>query len=68
MNSGITFALYFGNRGFFPSESIAHARAEMIKAVTDAGCGYICLEPWKPLRRAGSPPNSWSGTEAKTRG
>lgn len=44
MNSGITFALYFGNRGFFPSESIARARAEMIKAVTDAGCGYICLE------------------------
>lgn len=39
-----TFALYFANRGFFPGEVIASAREEMIKAVTDAGFGYICME------------------------
>ena len=39
-----TFALYFANRGFFPGESIADARAEMIKAVTDAGFGYLCMD------------------------
>ena len=27
-----TFALYFGNRGFFPGELIASAREDMIKA------------------------------------
>ena len=31
------FALYFGNRGFMPGELIEGARADMIKAVTDAG-------------------------------
>lgn len=36
-----TFALYFGNRGFFPESLIASAREEMIKAVTDAGYDYI---------------------------
>ena len=40
----ITFALYFANRGFFPGESIAAARAEMEKAVTDAGFDYIAME------------------------
>ncbi len=37
----ITFALYFGNRGFFPAESIASAREEMKKAVEDAGFATI---------------------------
>ena len=37
----MTFALYFGNRGFFPESLIAGARQEMIKAVTDAGYDYI---------------------------
>ena len=36
-----TFALYFGNRGFFPESLIGSAREEMIKAVTDAGFDYI---------------------------
>lgn len=39
-----TFALFFANRGFFPGESIADARAEMIKAVTDAGFDYLCMD------------------------
>ncbi|WP_066686355.1 L-fucose/L-arabinose isomerase family protein [Christensenella intestinihominis] len=33
----ITFALYFGNRGFFPAEAIADARREMEEAVRKAG-------------------------------
>ena len=36
-----TFALYFGNRGFFPASLIAGAREELAKAVSDAGYGYI---------------------------
>lgn len=40
-NKKVVFALYFGNRGFFPESLIASARAEMAKAVTDAGYGYI---------------------------
>lgn len=36
-----TFALYFGNRGFFPETLIAGAREEMIRAVSDAGFDYI---------------------------
>lgn len=35
------FALYFGNRGFFPETLIASARSEMIEAVTKAGYKYI---------------------------
>lgn len=42
--SNLTFALYFGNRGFFPGELIADARAELQKAVTEAGYEYICME------------------------
>ena len=42
-NNNITFALYFGNRGFFPGEVIAEAKEEMKKAVTDAGFGFICM-------------------------
>ncbi len=40
----ITFALYFGNRGFFPGESIDGAREEMKKAVRDCGFDYILLD------------------------
>lgn len=36
-----TFALYFGNRGFFPGELIASARDEMTKTLEKAGFGYI---------------------------
>ena len=38
------FALFFGNRGFMPAELIAGARADMIKAVTDAGHEYIAMD------------------------
>lgn len=38
------FALYFGNRGFMPGELITGARKDMIKAVTDAGYGYIAMD------------------------
>ncbi len=37
----MTFALYFGNRGFFPETLISGAREEMVKAVTDAGYDYL---------------------------
>ncbi len=44
MEKKITFALFFGNRGFFPGESIADAREELKKTVSDAGYGYICMD------------------------
>ena len=44
LKKDITFALYFGNRGFFPGESIGSAREEMKKAVTDAGFNFICMD------------------------
>ena len=40
----VTFALFFGNRGFFPGEVIASARKEMIAAVTKNGFDYICMD------------------------
>lgn len=40
----LTFALYFGNRGFFPGELIAGARTEMIAAVEKAGCRALVME------------------------
>ena len=39
----MTFALYFGNRGFFPETLIASAREEMAKAVKDAGFNPLTL-------------------------
>ena len=39
-----TFALFFGNRGFMPAELIEGARADMIKAVTDAGFDYLIMD------------------------
>ena len=38
------FALFFGNRGFMPAELIAGARADMVKALTDAGHEYLMLD------------------------
>ena len=38
------FALYSGNRGFMPAELIAGARADMIKAVTDAGHEALVMD------------------------
>lgn len=37
----MTFALYFGNRGFFPESLIGTARDEVADAVTAAGYDYI---------------------------
>ncbi len=39
-----TFALYFGNRGFFPGEVIADARKEMMQALEKSGFGYIIMD------------------------
>ncbi len=44
MGRKTTFALCFGNRGFMPGELILGARADMVKAVTDAGYGYIIMD------------------------
>jgi len=40
----MTFALYFGNRGFFPGELIASAREEMTEAVKKAGHDFILMD------------------------
>lgn len=40
----ITFALYFGNRGFFPGELIADARKDMAAACRKNGYGYIAMD------------------------
>jgi L-fucose isomerase-like protein len=45
MNMGqLTFALYFGNRGFFPEKLIASARQELQQALSDAGYQSLVLE------------------------
>ncbi|MBQ9482402.1 MAG: hypothetical protein IJU84_09570, partial [Clostridia bacterium] len=43
MNKTI-FALYFGNRGFFPGELIADARKELVEACEKNGYGYIVMD------------------------
>jgi len=40
----LTFALYFGNRGFFPETLIAAARREMAAALKRQGYGALLLE------------------------
>ncbi len=40
----VTFALYFGNRGFFPETLIAAARLELDAAVKRAGYGTLLLD------------------------
>ena len=39
----LTFALYFGNRGFFPEGLIAAARKDVTEAVRKAGHDYILM-------------------------
>jgi len=39
----LTFALFFGNRGFFPGELIAGARTEIKNAVEAAGCETLIM-------------------------
>ena len=38
------FALFFGNRGFVPTELIEGAREDMVKAVKNAGYDYIIMD------------------------
>ncbi len=39
----MTFALFFGNRGFFPGDLVASAREEVREAVQSAGCDTLEL-------------------------
>ncbi|MFA5859274.1 MAG: hypothetical protein WC955_09420 [Elusimicrobiota bacterium] len=39
----LVFALYFGNRGFFPASLIAQARRELVQVLKKNGYGYIIL-------------------------
>lgn len=39
-----TFALFFGNRGFFPGELIASAREELCKALKECGFDYLIMD------------------------
>jgi L-fucose isomerase-like protein len=40
----MTFALFFGNRGFFPGELVASARTEIRNAVHAVGCDVIEMD------------------------
>jgi L-fucose isomerase-like protein len=42
--SKTTFALYFGNRGFFPETLIAGARAEMVDVLEKLGYGTLIMD------------------------
>lgn len=42
--TNMTFALYFGNRGFFPGEVIASARKEMVEAVEKQGYTALIMD------------------------
>ena len=48
----ITFAILFGNRGFFPESVIASAREEMCEAVARVGAKALCMDP--ALTRCGA--------------
>jgi len=43
-NKPMTFALYFGNRGFMPETLIAGARAEMAQVVAESGYNYLMMD------------------------
>jgi L-fucose isomerase-like protein len=43
-NAKTTFALYFGNRGFFPASLIASARQELADALKRLGHGVLMLD------------------------
>jgi L-fucose isomerase-like protein len=40
-----TFALYFGNRGFFPEKLVSAARTEMTRVLAKLGFGAIGMDP-----------------------
>ncbi len=43
----MTFALYIGNRGFFPGEVIDGARKELFEVIKESGNDYICMDESK---------------------
>jgi uncharacterized protein (DUF3820 family) len=59
----VTYALYFGNRGFFPGELMAAAREELSRLLTSWGYGVLLMPaeapatgPWRRSPRASSTP------------
>lgn len=40
-----TFALFFGNRGFFPASLMAEARSELPRALREMGHGSLLMDP-----------------------
>lgn len=43
MSEKLTFALYFGNRGFFPERLIESARKELVSRLESIGIGTLCM-------------------------
>lgn len=43
MSESMTFALFFGNRGFFPERLIASARKELVARLKELGINSLCL-------------------------
>jgi len=43
-DSAVTFALFFGNRGGFPSSLMAAARKELPQAARKAGCDFLMMD------------------------
>ncbi len=43
-NKKTTFALFFGNRGFFPSELMKEAREELPRVLTGMGYDYLMMD------------------------
>ncbi|MGA2479373.1 MAG: hypothetical protein ABSG63_11550 [Spirochaetia bacterium] len=44
-SSKTTFALFYGNRGFFPASLIAEARSELPRILKEMGHDSIALRP-----------------------
>jgi L-fucose isomerase-like protein len=44
MKQEMTFALYFGNRGFFPEKLVSDARNEMTSVLKKLGCGSLLMD------------------------
>ena len=40
----LTFALFFGNRGFMPAELIEGAREDMVRVVTECGYDHLIMD------------------------
>jgi len=57
MNTNVTFALFFGNRGFFPEALISQARNELSSCLQKCGYGTLMLEEDKTRYGAIETPN-----------